>query len=188
MQELYQCEFPSVNVNDLFDYDKNIESISKYILTYMPEYSLEKNPDIINNLLYAPCISNLKELLNNYNIKLYIGCLNTLVATMPWFQYQMRGPTYTFYTDHDIVITVTNLMALQLSSTKITIKSIEDDEINFELNCLYDGIFKCYHPKYKEVKIDLYDEDSTCLDSLSKAKKYIHPSIYIDHLLHSGLN
>jgi len=112
------------NINDIFDYDKNFENISKYVFGYIPPCTHYGTPSIIKNLNTIPCLSNLQNLFNKYNIKIYIGSLNTLLASIPVF-YPSNGQRYIFYTDHNIVITISNLIPANGSSSVISIKSIE---------------------------------------------------------------
>jgi hypothetical protein len=172
------------NINDIFDYDKNFENIKKYVIERLSYYSHGCSLSVSKKLNTLRCLINLYNLLNKYNIKLYFGTLNTLLFSNP-IHWQCT-PRYIFYTDHNIVINVSNINAPNGSDTRIHIKSINSDEINFELFANYDGYFKWNHIESRTI-IDLHD-GSSCLVNLNKAKKYIHPSIYVDYLLHCNAN
>jgi len=169
------------NINDIFDYDKNFENIKKYVIERLSLYSSDCYTKNITKLNTIDCLINLYNLLNKYNIKIYLGTLNTLLANI-----NMQSRRYIHYTDHNIIINITTSSGPGGTNSIIDIKSIDIDEINFRLEFTHDGNFKWYHIESRTI-IDLHD-GSSCLVNLNKAKKYIHPSIYVDYLLHCNAN
>jgi len=162
------------NISDIFDYDKNFENISKYVETFKNfERGLIKLNDKSHYYLHG--LRKIEEVLNNYDIKIYFGTLNTLLFNIN------AGFTncciLNFYTDHNIVI---NLTLSDMRNQIIDIKSINNDEICIRSYCVNEQLGTWYN--------GYFEHRPNIFDSINKAIKYIHPSIYIDYLLHCSAN
>ena len=192
MREIMETnEFKSLNngtsnkIHAMFDYTSlwtYVQARSLPITVYDEENQCENEISpgfVIKKLNVIPVLITLQNILNRQGIKLYYGFRNTMEFTMIGPYVHGQGMRYTFYTDHNIMIKIRNLIPCNGSKTIIDIVSTnKENNTIIRLWSNYDGIFFAHHAPSNSI----YQLSQEYILDFPNVEYYIHPAIYLDYL------
>jgi hypothetical protein len=169
--------------DQLFDYTSlwtRVQSRSLPITVYDEENQRENVINqgfVIKNLSEVPVLITLQSMLNMKNIKLYYGFRNTMELTM--LGNTVQSLMYTFYTDHNIKIKISNLIPSNGSYSSISITSTSsENKTSIRLLADCNGVMLVHH----KLSNTMHQLPLDYRFSFPNLEYYIHPAIYLDQL------